>query len=245
MRILFISSIAVILSLFAVSFNSTKPHPGSPYGQTALIGVWNAKSGSNDHVLVFQDGYFSYSIYDKANRKFIRTWGGTFSEAGGQAHANIEFDTESKDNVGGHKHFAATVNGNTLNFDGGAGVNSWTRIDDGNTNLAGTWRITGRMRDGSIQPIEKSARKTLKILSSTRFQWVAINTETKEFFGTGGGTYTFTNGKYTENIEFFSRDSSRVGASLNFNGSVAKKVWTHKGLSSRGEPIHEEWMREK
>ena len=96
-----------------------------------------------------------------------------------------------------------------------------------------------------MQTIEKSARKTVKILSSTRFQWVAINTETKEFFGTGGGTYTFTNGKYTENIEFFSRDSSRVGASLNFNGSVTKKVWTHKGLSSRGEPIHEEWMREK
>ena len=143
--------------------------------------------------------------------------------------------------LGGHKHFAAAVSGNSLKFDAGAGVNSWTRIDDGNTNLAGNWRITGRMRDGSIQPIEKSARKTLKILSSTRFQWMAINTETKEFFGTGGGTYTFTNGKYTENIEFFSRDSSRVGASLSFDGSVANNVWTHKGLSSRGEPIHEEW----
>jgi hypothetical protein len=101
------------------------------------------------------------------------------------------------------------------------------------------------MRDGSIQPIQKSPRKTLKILSSTRFQWMAINTETKEFFGTGGGTYTFKDGKYTENIEFFSRDSSRVGASLSFDGSVNNNVWTHKGLSSRGEAIHEEWSREK
>ena len=175
----------------------------------------------------------------------MRTWGGTYSEAAGQVHANIEFDTESKDNIGGHKHFAATISGNTLNLDAGTGVNSWAKVDDGNTNLAGNWRITGRMRDGSIQAIERSARKTVKILSSTRFQWVAINTETKEFFGTGGGTYTFTNSKYTENIEFFSRDSSRVGVSLNFNGNVANKIWTHKGLSSRGEPIHEEWMREK
>ena len=119
------------------------------------------------------------------------------------------------------------------------------RTDNGNANLAGNWRITGRMRDGSIQPIEKSARKTLKILSSTRFQWMAINTETKEFSGTGGGTYTFKNGKYTENIEFFSRDSSRVGASLSFDGSVNNNMWTHKGLSSRGEPIHEEWSRER
>ena len=74
---------------------------------------------------------------------------------------------------------------------------------------------------------------------------MAINTETKEFSGTGGGTYTFKDGKYTENIEFFSRDSSRVGASLSFDVSVANNICTHKGLSSKGEPIHEEWSRER
>jgi DMSO/TMAO reductase YedYZ molybdopterin-dependent catalytic subunit len=74
---------------------------------------------------------------------------------------------------------------------------------------------------------------------------MAINAETKEFFGTGGGTYTYVNGKYTEKIEFFSRDSSRVGAVLSFDGMVNGKVWTHKGLNSRGEPLHEEWTREQ
>ena len=245
MKIFFISAIAAILLIFAASFNSSNNLLRSPYGQTSLTGAWNAKSGSIDHVVVFQDGYFSYIIYDKANKKFIRTWGGTFSEAGGQLHANIEFDTESKDNVGGHKHFAAAISGSSLKLDFATGVSSWTKTDDGNTNLAGNWRITGRMRDGAIQPMERSARKTLKLLSSTRFQWMAINAETKEFFGTGGGTYTFKDGKYTENIEFFSRDSSRVGASLSFDGSVNNNIWTHKGLSSRGEPIHEEWSREK
>ena len=220
------------------SFYSTKT-------QTNFTGAWSGKNGTIDHVLIFQDGYFSYSIYDKANKKFIRTWGGTYSESGGQIHANIEFDTESKDNVGGHRHYGASASGNSLKLDMGVGVNSWTRTDDGTANLAGNWRITGRMRDGSIQPIQKAPRKTLKLLSSTRFQWMAINTETKEFSGTGGGTYTFKDGKYTENIEFFSRDSTRVGASLSFDGSVNNNVWTHKGLSSRGEPIHEEWTREK
>ena len=245
MKTFFITEFAALILIIGISVNSTGSNQEAFFIQSSLTGAWNAKSGTNDHVLVFQDGYFSYSIYDKANKKFIRTWGGTFSEAGGQVHANIEFDTGSKDNVGGHKHFAVAVSGNSLKFDAGAGVNSWTRTDEGNANLAGNWRITGRMRDGSIQPIEKSARKTLKILSSTRFQWMAINTETKEFFGTGGGTYTFKGGKYTENIEFFSRDSSRVGASLSFDGSVNSNVWTHKGLSSKGEPIHEEWSREK
>jgi hypothetical protein len=238
MKILLTSAIAATVLIVAVSFKTS-------ITQTGLTGAWSAKNGSIDHVVVFQDGYFSYSTYDKTNKKFIRTWGGSFTESGGQLHANIEFDTQSKDNVGGHKHFEAAIRGNALLMDLGGGVSQFSRTDNGTENLAGNWRITGRMRDGTMQPIEKSARKTLKILSSTRFQWMAINTETKEFFGTGGGTYTFTGGKYTENIEFFSRDSTRVGASLTFDGSVANKVWTHKGLSSRGEPIHEEWSREK
>jgi hypothetical protein len=100
------------------------------------------------------------------------------------------------------------------------------------------------MQNGEMQPFQAGPRKTLKLISGTRFQWMAINTETKEFFGTGGGTYTFTEGKYVEKIEFFSRDSSRVGAVLPFNGSVNGKVWTHKGFNSKGEPLHEEWTRE-
>src|SRR6186713_1539930 len=109
MKIL-LSLTVVIMLIAGESFYSSKT-------QLPLTGAWNARIGSIDHVLIFQDGYFSYSIYDKANKKFIRTFGGTFSESGGQMHANIEFDTESKDNVGEHKHFAGSVNGASLNLD--------------------------------------------------------------------------------------------------------------------------------
>jgi hypothetical protein len=101
------------------------------------------------------------------------------------------------------------------------------------------------MVDGKLNEMPRRDRKTLKLLSSMRFQWMAINPATKEFFGTGGGTYTFVNGKYTEHIEFFSRDSSRVGASLTFDGSLKDDVWNHSGTSSRGEPLNEMWSREK
>jgi hypothetical protein len=233
-----ISFFCLLVIVFAAAISFIKP-------QLALTGAWQAKQGSNEHVLIFQDGYFSYSIFDKINKKFIHTSGGSFSESAGRLHVSMEFDEDTKDNVGSHKHFSVEIADGKLNLDLGGGVNQWTRIDEGNSGLAGNWRITGRMNNGQIQPIQKAARKTLKILSSTRFQWMAINSETKEFFGTGGGTYTFKDGKYTENIEFFSRDSSRVGASLNFDGSVKDNVWTHKGLNSRGEPLHEEWSREK
>lgn len=213
--------------------------------QSGITGAWIAKQGNTTFTLVFQDGYFSLVNFDIPNKRFNHSYGGTFSESGGQLHANIEFDTKHKDAVGTHKHFAFSIAADKLTLDPGNGINEWARVDEGKDALAGNWRITGRMNNGQIQEIPLRARKTLKLMSGSRFQWMAINTETKEFSGTGGGTYSFKDGKYIENIEFFSRDSSRVGASLSFEGSVKDKVWTHKGLSSRGDPIHEEWTREK
>jgi hypothetical protein len=119
-------------------------------------------------------------------------------------------------------------------------------VDDGAAPLAGVWHITSRMQDGKLVPIHRTGtRKTLKILTGNRFQWVAIDPGAKQFSGTGGGTYTFNNGTYTENIEFFSRDSSRVGASLSFNGKLEGKDWHHSGLSSKGDKIYEVWSKVK
>jgi hypothetical protein len=120
----------------------------------------------------------------------------------------------------------------------------WTLVDNGKAEMAGTWRSSGRMQDGKVILNPPRPRKTFKILTGTRFQWAAINAETKEFFGTGGGTYTFNDGKYTENIEFFSRDSSRVGASLTFDGKLDNGLWHHSGMSSKGTPIYEIWKME-
>jgi len=119
----------------------------------------------------------------------------------------------------------------------------WERVDEGKDALSGNWKITGREQDGKIVAMRPGARKTIKILSGTRFQWAAINSETGEFFGTGGGYYSFKDGKYTENIEFFSRDSSRVGASLSFDASLKEGKWHHSGLSSKGDKIYEIWER--
>lgn len=230
--------------LIAITLLSFLPAHQRLISQSAITGAWLAKEGNTSFTLVFEDGYFSFAVFDITGKKFVRTYGGTFTESGGQLNLNIEFDSAQKDAAGTHKKLAAVIDGNILTLDTGNGINRWTKIDEGKSALAGNWRITGRMRNGQMEEIPLRARKTVKLLSGTRFQWVAINTETKEFFGTGGGTYTFRDGKYTEHIEFFSRDSSRVGASLGFDGSVNGKVWTHKGAGSKGDPIHEEWTRE-
>ncbi len=210
-----------------------------------VTGAWQLQQGSSQQVLIFRDGYFSHTVFDKANKKFISTYGGIYKEDGKTLKLTIEFDTRSNESVGKEISFFQEVKGQQLLATINGTQESWSRIDEGKDKLAGVWRITGRMVDGKINHMQRGDRKTLKLLSGTRFQWMAINPATKEFFGTGGGTYTFIDGKYTEHIEFFSRDSSRVGASLTFDGSVKDGVWNHSGKNSKGEPLNELWTREK
>ena len=217
--------------------SSTQQHP--------LTGAWHLQTESVEQVLIFEDGYFSHTVFDKKNKKFISTYGGVYKPGTITVDLKTEFDTREKDHVGTERMVAYIVEGKELTTDITGIRQKWERLDDGSDNLAGVWRITGRMVDGKLNQMQRGDRKTLKLLSSTRFQWMAINPATKEFFGTGGGTYTFENGKYTEHIEFFSRDSTRVGASLTFDGSVKDNVWNHSGKSSKGEPLNEMWTREK
>ena len=211
----------------------------------SIKGAWKRTSDSGEEVLQFMDGYFTHTAFDKSNRKFFWTRGGTYEHNSGELKATMEFNSGNPDEVGKVHQVKTTISGNKLTTDYNGQRMEWTQIDNGVNKNHGVWQITGRMQNGNFVANNSTGpRKTLKILTSTRFQWVAINPETKGFFGTGGGTYTFKDGKYTENIDFFSRDSSRVGAALTFDGKIDNGTrWEHKGLSSRGEPIHEVWER--
>lgn len=211
--------------------------------QATITGAWSRQDGSSTITLLFQDGYFSYTEYDIPNKIFSLTKGGSYSITENQLLIKYLFNTGDKEIVGVEVKMNISVTQQSLSITGKGKTEVYKRVDDSKSQLAGHWLITGRMNNGSMQTITPGARRTIKLLTGTRFQWIAINVETKEFFGTGGGSYTFVNGKYTENIEFFSRDSTRVGASLSFDGKVEGNSWHHSGLSSRGEPIHEIWTK--
>lgn len=192
------------------------------------------------------DEYITHTTYDKTGKQFIQTNGGNYITGNNNLNVQYEFDTKNTDRIGQSKNYTFSVSGNQLtsNLNGQKAV--WQRVDEGAAPLAGVWHITSRMQDGKLVPIHRTGtRKTLKILTGNRFQWVAIDPGSKQFSGTGGGTYTFNNGTYTENIEFFSRDSSRIGASLSFDGKLEGKDWHHSGLSSKGDKIYEVWSKVK
>ena len=219
----------------------------SAFGQgKELIGAWETKDQDKTRMITYVPGVFSVAIYNMADKKFIRTYGGKYTVAGDELTEKIEYDTQTPANVGTERKVKFKGGKKDLTLTG-ATEGNFTRVDDGTPGkLAGAWLITGRMQNNEISRMTPGARRTMKIMSGTRFQWIAYNVDTKEFFGTGGGTYTTVDGKYTENIEFFSRDASRVGASLTFDFSLPDGEWRHQGKSSKGDPLDEIWtLREK
>lgn len=215
----------------------------------SLIGAWEAtmvREGKKlRNVAIFSEGHQVATFYDAETGAFVSANGGTWALDGSILSETVEFHTEHPDRVGSTATFEIELTDSELKAKDHGIV--WRRIDNGMPgDLAGAWLISGRMRNGEMQQRDTNRpRKTMKILSGTRFQWIAYNTETKQFMGTGGGTYSTVKGKYTENIEFFSRDNTRVGAQLEFDYELRDGDWHHSGLSSKGQPIYEVWSRRK
>lgn len=216
----------------------------------SIIGAWEGYSTSENgdklkNVVIFADGYQVISIYNATSGKFVHSNGGTWKLEGDMMTEKVEFDTDNPSRVDSEVSFEVIITENTIQIAGSE--MKLTRLDNGTPGkLQGAWLMSGRIRDGKTQVRDTNRpRKTMKILSGTRFQWIAYNIETKQFMGTGGGTYTTLNGKYAENIEFFSRDDSKAGLSLEFNYELIDGKWHHSGLSSKGDPIYEIWSTRK
>ena len=214
----------------------------------SFIGAWEAyhtsENGDNlKSVVIFGDGYQAIATYDLKTGKFIRAEGGTWKLEGDTMKETVEFDSKYPEKVGKEVSFKIFIDDSIMGIVGRD--MTYKRIDNGEPGkLQGAWLMSGTVKDSQEQMRDTSGpRKTMKLLSGTRFQWIAYNTETKEFIGSGGGTYTTEDGKYTENIEFFSRDDSRVGMSLKFDYGLVDGNWHHSGLSSKGDPIHEIWSK--
>ena len=230
-------SILMFLLFSFVSMNGQK-----------LVGAWERIYTSENgqelkSIVIFSENYQTISTYELSSGKFISSNGGSWNLKANLMSETVEFDTENNERVGDKIEFEIKLKENELSI-----VDSdmiFKRIDSGKPGkLQGAWLMSGRVRDGKKQLRDVNRpRKTMKILSGTRFQWIAYNTETKQFMGTGGGTYTTINGEYKESIDFFSRDDSKVGIELKFDYNIIDNEWNHQGFSSKGDPLHEIWIK--
>jgi hypothetical protein len=236
----------LLSALCFLSFNTPQKTVAS--SSSAWQKVVTTDNGQLTHVLLFSGPYFSWTVYETDGGAFQFTKGGSWKKDGKNMEVMYEFHSAKPEQVGISETWTVKQKKKTLSLRGAELEGSWSSLDKGvDSPLDGPWIFSGRKRDGEIQRVDMTTRprKTMKILTENRFQWIAFNTETGDFHGTGGGSYTATDGVYTENIEFFSRDNSRVGASLEFQFEVKEGDWHHSGKNSRGEPLYEIWSKRK
>ena len=194
---------------------------------------------------IYSDKYFAISKYNLDSKEFISTMGGSYSLEDGYYEV-LEFNSMDSSTVG-DTIFYSNIKIKMKNDSGNMKIDGkeFSKNIDKNQ-LNGAWLMSGIERRGEMRMRDVNRpRKTLKMLAGGRFQWIAYDTSKKGFYGTGGGTFSAVDGKYVENIEFFSRDSNTVGKSLEFDFEIKEGDWHHRGFSSKGDPKYEIWTQRK
>ena len=206
-------------------------------------GVYLSDKENVRHELKINNNYLILSIYETSPAKFIKTLGGFCGIENDTINVQLEFNSNFEKDSITQMHYKFEIDEDilTLYLDEKLEFNTSENLKQ---ELDGQWLFGTRGPDeGQERRGDSKPRKTLKYLQDGRFQWIAYNIETMKFSGTGGGSFTSKDGVYQENIEFFSRDNSRVGAVLKFEYELKGDDWHHQGKNSKGEPMYEIWMR--
>ena len=223
---------------FTCSFAAKAQITPGVYMHTAVV-----DGTETTHEIKLTDDYLIYTVYQEQPADFSKTLGGFYTSQGQQLKVDLEFNSNFESD--GMKTWSAPYSmkakdlvlelGSTMVFEPKA--NEVQALD-------GAWLFATRGPDeGQERRGEGNTRKTLKFLKDGTFQWIAYDTDSFRFSGTGGGSYAAQDGIYTEQIEFFSRDNERVGATLKFDYDVQGNDWHHTGTNSRGEPLYEIWAK--
>ena len=180
------------------------------------------------HRILMDEEYYVETQFTTKPNQFIKTIGGFYQKKGNNLMVALEFNSNfSNDSI---KHIVINDQ------------DRWKEISKTNLPLQGKWLMAGRVNGHQERRTDTNRpRKTMKILIEGFFQWIAYNTESFSFHGTGGGTYTAKDGTYAEMIDYFSRDNNKVGISLDFEYAKKGMDWHHQGFSSKGDPLHEIW----
>lgn len=149
--------------------------------KTVFDGAWevvtmNGAELGHRGVFMVEAPYAFYTEFDIEEKKFLGSLGGSIDVMANRIQFNTEFNTWMPDEIGGSYQMTGMLSANKVTFtwpvgDEGAEVKMVVkRIDDGVSDLAGSWRITDRMRNGEMQAMRLGARKTIKMITGTRFQ---------------------------------------------------------------------------
>ena len=202
----------------------------------AQVFSFNSSDGvvKNHHRILMDNEFIIETVFNADDGNFILTRGGYYNKSKSD-DLDIIFEFNSNYKIDSLKK---------LTFSGLDKLKKESSLDQ---DLDGKWLMAGRVGPDAKEKRRDltRSRKTLKFLIDGYFQWTAYNTETYQFFGSGGGSYSTSKGEYNESIDYFSRDKTRVGINLSFTYEKKADDWYHSGFSSKGSPLNEIWTLRK
>lgn len=192
--------------------------------------VYSFAEAENTHRIFLDDAYLVETVFNTTDGQFVLSRGGYYTQEKNTFDVQFEFNSNyQKDSLSNLKYERLT---------------RWKNVSIPDQKLEGKWLMAGRVKpEGEQRRDLTRSRKTMKILLNGYFQWIAYDTANMSFKGTGGGTYTAKKGAYVETIDYFSRDSKKVGMILPFEYRLNENDWYHKGFTSKGAPMHEIWRK--
>ena len=242
----------IIFGLVALLLSSFTGTAQTINGAWKLAAI-NGQIIADQTIKIYSNDYFMFGAYAE-DGSFVTAGGGKYNMRGKDYTEVPDFNTSDSSKVRKPQTYLFSLSPKkdeitiTSKGDDAVTKETWKKVDDASSTLSGAWRFGARVNQDGVAGERRggdSPRQTMKILSGKYFQWAAFNYETKQFSGTGGGTYILKDNQYTETITFFSRDNSRVGMSLKFECNLKGSDWYHKGKGTTGNPVSEVWEKIK
>jgi len=218
----------------------------------SIAGVWQQVNASgNTATLICTENYLMFAVYKVSDKKLVSSGGGSFEILKADAKTILsfkrDFNTEDSTLVGLTVANVFTVDNKKLTVAQGPLAGTWSRIEEkaSPTPLSNAlWRLRAKEnKDFKMQTVFKGPFKTIKIFSGQYFQWASFNIDTHQFFGTFGGVFSKNKDKYSEKINFSSKNIKEVGTSFQYDCVLNGKDWIHAGQTSKGERTHEIWEK--
>jgi hypothetical protein len=220
-----------------------------------LNGAWRLTEQNNmpttyEVIKLYSNSYFTYASYNKETGEFLEAKAGMYTLKNLSYKEHLEIDSSKPENSGTSNEYHIKLNGKKMiitHLKSGE-EEVWEKFDEAdNYKMASCWRIHKKKDEGDTdwRTIEYAPRKTLKMITNSRYQVIALNSETGQFVGSSGGNWSSTADVYIENVEFFSKNQKNVGRSLHFNRNYEDGIWLHSGKNTKGELMMEEWIRYK
>ena len=144
-------------------------------GQALTTSAWKLENPDNTtEILLFSGDYFTWTKHSTDKGAFLWTKGGKWRMDGKKMMLEYEFHTTTPDLVGTIESIQAKAKNQQLKL---KKFGKWMAIEEATSPLTNPYLFSGRKRNGELQRRDTDRpRKTMKVLTDTRFQWIAYNT---------------------------------------------------------------------